>query len=263
VRANTLRATRDELAAALAVERPAARVTPSARVPEALRVDGGGDPATTRAFAEGRLAVQDLAAQEVARLVAPEPGWTLLDACAGVGGKSTHLAALAGDRARIDAADRSERKLELCAESARRLGVSSLRTIVSDLSKPGTTIAASYDAVLLDAPCSGLGVLRRHPEAKWRRSDERARASTSPSAHGRLDTGGLVALQAALLEALAPRARRVLVYSVCTFTDEEGPAQIERFLAAHPELARDGEPLVTWPHRDDADAFFAVRLVRR
>src|SRR5207302_8871704 len=111
-------------------------------------------------------------------------------------------------------------------------------------------LAAADGGVRLDAPCTGLGVLRRHPEAKWRRTPDDARA--------------LAALQARLLDALAPRVRPggVFVYSVCTTSDEEGPAQLARFLAAHADFRADGEPLRTWPHRDDADGFFAVRMVR-
>jgi 16S rRNA (cytosine967-C5)-methyltransferase len=161
------------------------------------------------------------------------------------------LAALTGDRASIDAADLSERKLEVCSDLLRRLGVRSCSLISCDLTDPRAPLRPVYDRVLLDAPCSGLGVLRRHPEAKWRRS--------------RADVQELAACQAKMLEALAPRVRPggVLVYSVCTFTDEEGAQQITRFLAAHPEFSRAGEPLCTWPHRDDADAFYAVRLHRR
>jgi 16S rRNA (cytosine967-C5)-methyltransferase len=186
----------------------------------------------------------------VAHLVDPQPGERLLDACAGVGGKSTHLAALSGDRAHIDAADVSPRKLELAGELARRLGVTSIRAITCDLTDPQAPLAPTYDRILLDAPCSGLGVLRRHPEAKWRRQ---------PS-----DLPSLAALQARLLDALVPRLKPggVLVYSVCTYTDEEGPRQLERLLAAHPGLTVEGAPMTTWPHREDADAFWAVRLRR-
>jgi 16S rRNA (cytosine967-C5)-methyltransferase len=186
----------------------------------------------------------------VARLVDPRAGEHILDACAGVGGKSTHLAALAGDQARIDSADLSDRKLDLAVDLARRLGVTSTTSIRCDLTDANAPLAATYDRVLLDAPCSGLGVLRRHPEAKWRRTPD--------------DAVGLAALQAKMLVALAPRVRPggVLVYSVCTYTDEEGPRQLDRFLATHPDFGADGEPLRTWPHRDDADGFFAVRLAR-
>jgi len=245
LRANRLRATAAEVAARLVEERPDSRVTRTED--DALRVEGLGDPATTRAFAEGLCTVQDLAAQKVARLVEPRAGEQILDACAGVGGKSTHLAALTNNGASIDAADLSERKLELAADSARRLGVTSLHPVVCDLTDPRAPLQPSYDRILLDAPCSGLGVLRRHPEAKWRRSPA--------------DINELADLQAQMLDALAPRAKSILVYSVCTFTDEEGPRQAARFVERNPAFEIEAE-LRTWPHRDDADAFFAVRLRR-
>jgi 16S rRNA (cytosine967-C5)-methyltransferase len=250
LRANTLRATRDEAMRAVAADRPDATLAPSEVVPEAFRADGVGELTLLPAFSNGLVTAQDVAAQMVARLVDPRPGDRILDACAGVGGKSTHLAALAGDQARIDSADISERKLDLAVDSARRLGVTSTTPKRCDLTDPAAPLFAGYDRVLLDAPCSGLGVLRRHPEAKWRRTPDDARA--------------LAALQAKLLDALAPRVRPggVFVYSVCTYTDEEGPRQLARFLDTHKQFRTDGEPLRTWPHRDDADGFFAVRLVR-
>jgi len=249
LRANTLRATREQLIARLAAERPRAILSPSVRAPEAVAARHGGDVSSTGAFAEGWCTAQDLGAQLVAHLVAPVAGERILDACAGVGGKATHLAALAGDRAAVDAADSSERKLELLADTARRLGVASVKAIAADLTDEKAPLALYYDRVLLDAPCSGLGVLRRHPEAKWR---------------PRPDVAQLASLQARLLDALAPRVRPggLLVYAVCTFSDEEGPLQARAFVERHRDFAVDGEPLRTWPHVDDADAFFAVRLRR-
>jgi len=267
LRANTLRTAPDTLRTALVDElaargRPGARVTASPRIPEALAVERGGDLFSSPLYARGDFLAQDLGAQVVAHLVDPRPGERLLDACAGVGGKSTHLAALAGGRATVDAADRSARKLELCADHAHRLGVA-VRTIEADLTDGRAPLAPAYDRVLLDAPCSGLGVLRRHPELKWRRAPDELPA--------------LASLQAKLLAALAPRVRPggLLVYSVCTFTAVEGPGQVAAFLAGHPEFAVEPAPdplapfaaadgaVRTWPHRDDADAFYAVRLRRR
>ena len=212
-------------------------------------------------YVEGRLTAQDLGAQLVGTLLDPQPGETILDACAGVGGKSTQLAERMRDEGRVDALDLSSRKLDIGADHARRLGLSIVRSVVADLTKSAPGL---YDRVLLDAPCSGLGVARRHPEVRLRRGAEQV--------------AGLALLQTRLLEAAAARVRPggILVYAVCTYTFEEGPAQIERFLAAHPEFTRDGAApipaallgraaageLRTWPHHDDADAFFAARLRR-
>lgn len=263
LRANTLRAAAATVLERLHQERPQLTLARSPLLDEALRVEAAGDLFATRCYGEGLFSSQDLGAQLIGRLLAPAAGEKLLDACAGVGGKSMHLAALSSGAAAIDAADLSPRKLELCSDQARRLGVSSVRPVIADLTDASAPLGAAYDGVLLDAPCSGLGVLRRHPEAKWRT------AGPTPE---------LLSLQRALLEALARRVAPGgrLVYSVCTFTDEEGPRQIESFLAAHDDFSveRAAEPplgplvdpshaLRTWPHRHDADAFYAVRLRRK
>lgn len=243
--------------------RASASVEESALCRDAVKITGAGSPDSSASFQDGLWTVQDLGAQIVARMVGARPGMRILDACAGVGGKSTHLAQIAGDQAVIDAADVSARKLDLLVDTARRLGLSSIRPVAADLTQPPASLA-DYDAILLDAPCTGLGVLRRHPELKWRGSPEAI--------------GELAALQRRLLDALWPRLRPggVLVYSVCTFTGAEGPDQIRALLARSPLIPVDpvGDsvdwPAVasapgevrTWPHRHGADAFFAVRLRR-
>src|SRR6185369_31711 len=126
----------------------------------------------------------------------------------------THLAELSGDAARIDAADQSATKLDLAGETARRLGITSVSRITCDLLDPAAPLAAAYDLIVLDAPCSGLGVLRRHPDAKWR---------LQPA-----DVPRLAQLQRQLLDAVVARLAPggALIYSVCTFTRAEGPDQV-------------------------------------
>jgi 16S rRNA (cytosine967-C5)-methyltransferase len=263
LRANPARGGRDAAQRAIAAERPDAELAADAVVPEALKLRGAASPADLGAFRQGLCTVQDLGAQLVGRLCGAVPGERILDACAGVGGKSTHLAELAGGRALIDAADRSSRKLALLTDQARRLGAAGITPVEVDLTAPGDRLAPAYDRVLLDAPCSGLGVLRRHPELKWRRL---------PS-----DAARLAAVQAQLLAAVAERVRvgGVLVYSVCTVTPEEGAGQVARFVERHPGfcLEQPQDPVVkpfvdahgllrTLPHRHDADGFVAARLRR-
>jgi 16S rRNA (cytosine967-C5)-methyltransferase len=241
LRVSLSRARREAVVTSIQLDRPDATLDPSPLADEAIVTRGLGNPETLRAFQDGLVTVQDLAAQRVGRMLLVESGERVLDACAGVGGKSTHLAELGA--ARVDAMDLSRRKLDLAEDAARRLHVADrIRFVEADLTK---IALEPYDRVLLDAPCSGLGVLRRHPEAKKHPPDVAA----------------LAALQRQLLERVAAVARKALVYSVCTFTVEEGAAQIASFLAAHPEW-REAERLTTWPHRDGGDAFFAVRLQR-
>lgn len=244
-RGNALRTTREALIAELV----AAGVTaaPVAAAAMAIALEGLGDPGRNAAFVAGRWTVQDAGAQQVGITAAPRAGQRILDACAGVGGKSTHLAELAGDAARIDAADQLPTKLALAGETARRLGITSIAPIACDLLDPAAPLAGAYDLIVLDAPCSGLGVLRRHPDAKWRLKSD--------------DVPRLAQLQRRLLDAVVARLAPggALVYSVCTFTNAEGPAQVAAL------AQRSGLELVseqrTWP--PEADAFYIARLVRR
>jgi 16S rRNA (cytosine967-C5)-methyltransferase len=244
VRVNGLRADVATVMARLAAE-GAEAVTVAGR-PRALRVTGLGDPAASPSFREGLWTVQDSSAQRVVELVAPQPGERILDACAGVGGKSTYLAELAQGAAAIDAVDVSEAKLARLAATVARLGTPGVGPRCADLR---AQLEASYDAVLLDAPCTGLGVLRRHPETKWR---------LQPAA-----LPAMVALQAELLAAAAAAVRPGgrLIYSVCSFLPAEGQGAIDAFAAAHPEL-RVTLCETAWPHRDGGDGFFLARLCR-
>jgi 16S rRNA (cytosine967-C5)-methyltransferase len=264
LRANRMRGRRDEVAAA--VGGLAGRYAPDAVV-----VEKGGAPDRLPGWDEGRFAVQDEAAQLVSLYASPAPGSRVLDACAAPGGKSCHLAEIMEDRGRVLAVDLHARKAEQIAEAARRLGLASVEARAADLTHPLPGEAeASFDLALLDAPCSGLGTLRRHPELKSRRTAA--------------DVQRLAALQAELLDNVARYVRPaggVLVYAVCTLGEDECDAQIERFLAAHADFIADPPPpaapgvpsfseltdargfLRTFPHRHGCDGFFAARLRRR
>ena len=278
LRANRLaNVSRDELARRLADERPGATLTPSPVAPDALVARGLDAPARTVAFARGDFAIQDVGAQVVAELCGAAPGERVLDACAGLGGKTAHLAALAGNQAHIDAVDVSPPKLAQAEEQWRRLGVTGVRAVIADLTHPLPATAGLYDRVLLDAPCAGLGTLRRHPEILVRRSEA--------------DLALLAATQGRMLEVVSPHVAPggTLVYAVCTFDRAEGADVIATFLAspagasfrheppqAAAARARDGDGdgvpwgrvtdaegfVRLWPARDDADAFFVARLRR-
>ena len=217
---------------------------------------------------EGLYQVQDEASMLIAPLLDPAPGEKLLDACAAPGGKTTHLAALSGNRAEILATDLHANRLHFITEGATRLGCRGIAVRAWDASRPAAFLpAGGFDGVLVDAPCSGLGVLRRNPEARWRLQEA--------------DIAQLAGRQAAILDQaarlVAPGGR--LVYSVCTVTPEETDNLIAAFLDRHAdfqraaagallpapcrELVDDEGHLRTWPHRHDIDGFFAVRLQRQ
>jgi 16S rRNA (cytosine967-C5)-methyltransferase len=226
---------------------------------------GGLGALAPRLLAEGRTSFQSEASQVVVDLLAVQPGMEVLDACAAPGNKATAIAERLAGSGRVLALDPRPGGLERLTAECSRLGLARLSPVVADARFPPTR--HGFDAVLVDAPCSGLGTLRRHPEVRWRRRPE--------------DVLRLAALQRALLDRVAPLVRPggALVYAVCTLTTEEGEAVIEDFLSAHPtfgvepagrvltgaarELVDREGFLRTLPHRHGIDGFFAARLVCR
>jgi 16S rRNA (cytosine967-C5)-methyltransferase len=265
VRANRLRNTRDELQARLAEELVASR--PCALAPDGLELETHVNAYGLQAFKEGRFELQDASSQIAAELVAPPPRGLVLDACAGAGGKTLALGALLGNRGRLAALDVSERKLVELSKRARRAGLTNLEARTVDDFFARRASAPQFDRVLCDAPCSGLGVLRRNPEARWRL--------------GPGDLDELPRLQRAILERYAPLVRGGgrLIYATCTVTALENDRVVDEFLAAHAEFAAvpakeilggeraravgDGERLRLLPHVHDCDGFFAAVLRRK
>ena len=268
LRASLPGTSREALAAALAAERPGAILSPSPVAPDALEAQKLDAPATTAAWREGRFAIADAGAQVVAELCGAAPGERILDACAGSGGKTAHLLSLAGDRASVDAVDVAPDKLRDAAAALRRLGLAGATFAAADVTRPLADPTPRYHRILLDAPCSGLGVLRRHPELLLRRKPE--------------DLAVLAAQQLRMLTATAPALLPggLLTYAVCTFDRRECEEVVGAFLAAHPGFAREpaaaaggrvpwqrladaSGAIRTWPQREGADGFFAVRLRAR
>ena len=219
------------------------------------------------AFEQGWFQVQDEAAQLVTLLLNPLPGETALDACAGLGGKTGHIAQMMKNHGRLVAMDKDERKLQRLEVEMHRLGVSNVSTHPHDLNYPlvGKRVGM-FDRILLDAPCSGLGVLRRNPDTKWSASNKKIRYHKEK--------------QARFMKNLMPLVKPsgVLVYAVCSTEPEENTAVVKDFLNKHPEFAiensRTGLPgkakhlidkdgfLKTFPHLHSMDGFFSVRLKR-
>jgi 16S rRNA (cytosine967-C5)-methyltransferase len=263
VRANRLRCDREALGARVAKEAGiASRPTTLAR--DGLILDTRENIYALAAFRDGWMELQDEGSQLVAEIVAPPPGSVVVDACAGAGGKTLALGALLGNRGRVLALDPSARKIEELRRRARRAGLTNVEArVLSD----GFVLGAGFaDRVLVDAPCTGSGVVRRNPETKWR---------LAPS-----DLAELPRKQRAILETYAPLVRPGgrLIYATCSLFAEENDAVIESFLVGQPtwkqvalkEIAGreralamgDGERLRLGPHTHDCDGFFAAVLRR-
>lgn len=259
LRVNALRGTREQLIERLAAEGVEAR--PAELSPDLVWVEGHQSPGNLKAFKDGWCTAQDESEALVGRVVAPKPHERLLDLCAAPGGKSTHLAELIGDEGEVWAMERDAHRVASLEATIARLGQHAIHVVHGD----GRSYAfpMPFDRALVDAPCSGLGVLARRADARWRKGPEMF--------------AELPAIQLELLEAAARRLAPggVLVYSVCTFEPEETDEVVARFLAAHPEFAVESvagsvpDAVVTpegfmrvLPQRHGCDGSFAARLRR-
>ncbi len=234
LRANTLRLERSALVERL--RQQGLDAEPSRLAPAGVVVRGGGNMALTPEFASGLFSIQDESSMLVAEWVDPQPGERVLDCCAAPGGKTAHLAERMGDKGEVVATDVHEHKRELVSAQAERLGLSSVETVTAD----ARTLAdrypkASFDRILLDAPCSGLGVIRRKPDVKWTKTEAEIEA--------------IRLVQLELLEAVSPLLKPggVLVYSTCTIERSENEELVRTFIASHPEFELDEPPAAAQP----------------
>jgi 16S rRNA (cytosine967-C5)-methyltransferase len=265
LRVNALKAKRDEALAALGAE--GLDVAPTPYAPLGIRVRGRPSLARHPWLADGRLEVQDEGSQLVVQLVAPRRTDMVVDFCAGAGGKTLALGALMRSHGRLYAFDVSQPRLDRLGPRVARSGLSNVHVqrIAHERDTRVKRLAGKIDRVLVDAPCTGFGTLRRNPDLKWRQAPD--------------DLAELTAKQARILAAAAtllkPRGR--LVYATCSVLPEENDAIVDAFLAAQPgftvvdaaaELARQGIALDTGPrlrllpHVHGCDGFFAAVLER-
>lgn len=260
LRANRLRITTAELGLRLAADD--VTVAPGAFASDALVVARGQ---SLQGVDEGLFVVQDEASQLVAPLAGPDPGRRVLDACASPGGKTTALAAAMEGRGLLVACDIRGRRMDLLRRTIEAAGARNVRLVQADLLKP-LPFSAPFDTVLVDAPCSGLGVLRRDPDIRWRRRED-----DLPS----LAAAQLVMLQHAA-DAVVPGGR--LVYATCSSEPEENESVAAAFLASSPDFAPIDLPhdtglppavvderghLRTCPHLHGLEAFFGAVFMRR
>jgi 16S rRNA (cytosine967-C5)-methyltransferase len=240
VRVNTLVASVADVAAGLGVP-----TNPAAGLPEGLVLEAPFDAHASIQWERGELMPQSRGSMTVARTLAPEPGERLLDLCAAPGAKTTHLAALTGDEGELVAVERHDGRADALRRTLARMHIRSATVQTADASapRPGQT----FDRVLVDPPCSGLGTLQSRPDLRWRTSPERIADLARHQA-------GILAAGAA-----ATRPGGTLVYSVCTISRAESEEVVEGFLAGHPEWEADA-PVRLAPDIDGTDGFFIARL---
>ncbi len=264
LRANTLKASAEEIGKRIAEK---AEVTQSGAVPEAFYAQHIGDISKWDLYREGYVAVQDESSMLAALATGAKAGDKVLDLCAAPGGKSTFMAQMMKDQGEICSRDLHEHRVKLIEENAARLGISCIRAEASDGAVARAEDAEQYDVVLLDAPCSGLGIMRSKPDIKLHHRPE--------------DTEELVQLQRRLLPvaAAAVKPGGTLVYSTCTLNKQENDEQVEWFLKKYPNFVlKDLENrlpslpecdrlwkkhLTLWPQAGGHDGFFVARLEKK
>ncbi|MBC7455319.1 MAG: RsmB/NOP family class I SAM-dependent RNA methyltransferase [Massilia sp.] len=266
LRVNSIKATRDEVQAALAEAPILAEPTPYA--PLGLRIIKKPSIQNLPLFKSGAIEVQDEGSQVLSQIVGAKRGEMVVDFCAGAGGKTLALGALMRNTGRLYAFDISEKRLAKLKPRLARSGLSNVHPvqIAHERDAKIKRLAGKIDRVLVDAPCSGLGTLRRNPDVKWRQKVEAV--------------AEMQVKQASILDGAARllKGGGRLVYATCSLLDEENDFIVEQFLAAHPEfdlvpmsqvLAEQkidlemGDYLKMLPHKHHTDGFFAAVLQRK
>ncbi|MGG3842423.1 16S rRNA (cytosine(967)-C(5))-methyltransferase RsmB [Anoxybacillus kestanbolensis] len=264
-RVNTTKATVSDVIAELKKE--GIEAVPSTVVDVGVKMVKG-NAAKTKAFQNGLLTIQDESSMLVAYALSPNETDVVLDCCAAPGGKTTHIAERMNNRGRIVALDIHDHKVKLIEQQAKRLGLSNIEAKQLDSRQAHTQFAAeTFDRILVDAPCSGLGVIRRKPEIKYAKNEK--------------DIAQLAEIQLNILRAVAPLLKRggTLVYSTCTVDREENERVIAKFLDEHPQYERDQTlalrlpssvapyvhdgMLQLLPHHVFSDGFFIATLKKK
>ncbi|MBI2488044.1 MAG: 16S rRNA (cytosine(967)-C(5))-methyltransferase RsmB [Deltaproteobacteria bacterium] len=266
IRVNSLKTTKNELIKRL--QNRGIELIPTKYSLDGITILSKFDPASIPEFDLGLFTVQDEAAQLVSYLLYPKPGDRILDACSAPGGKTTHIAELMQNKGEVVALDINKSRLRLVKLQAKRLGIGIIKTVLADASSGDGTkeFELSFDKVLVDAPCSGLGTLKRNPDAKWRKTER--------------DILELSEIQFKILSQVSKMLKPggVIVYAVCTLMPEENERLCERFLQENSELEIDTGiesilPLdstffkgsgffISDPVLYNMDGFFAVRFKR-
>ncbi len=245
MRANSLKTNRSELKKLLEQQNIETHVIDWA--PDALVMDKRQNVFRFQLFKDGYFELQDASSQDVARFLEVEPGMRVIDACAGAGGKTLHLAALMKNKGKVIALDKEQWKLDELKKRARRAGAGNIEPKVIESGKTIKRLAGAADRLLLDVPCSGMGVLKRNPDAKWKLSPEFIE-SVRQTQHQLLDTYSTM---------LKPGG--LMVYSTCSLLPSENEKQIERFLETHKESFELVKEKRHWPS-EGFDGFYMALL---
>lgn len=270
LRANRLKGTKEDLIQLLEEEFPDARMKASQVTEEGLLISQVGNPALSHAFQKGWCTIQDESSMLVAYALASKPGMAVLDTCAAPGGKTTHIAETMQNQGSIMALDIHAYKLKLIEENAARLGINIIQTKQADaMDLPADLSKDPFDRILVDAPCTGFGVIRRKPDLKWQKSEK--------------DMEAIAKIQLQILKQASQwiKSDGYLIYSTCTVDPEENGRLVHQFVDENPDFALDSSLIKDMPeelhpyfHKSGSyiqilpqylgsDGFFIARIKRK
>jgi 16S rRNA (cytosine967-C5)-methyltransferase len=250
IRVNRLKGSREQVKGLLTQE--GFEVEETSQAQDGLRILSGGNVAQTHLFQEGFFTIQDESSMLIAPLLDPQPGMKVLDACAAPGGKTTHLAEYMKNEGKLVAVDLHPHKEKLVQANVKRLGTSIVETLVSDARKLDDQFKPEFDRILLDAPCSGFGVIRRKPDVKWKKEEK--------------DIAQIAEVQVGLLSKVSTLLKEngQLVYSTCTLDREENQGVVDRFLSEHPHFSVvEGSTQQILPQHFGSDGFYMTKLEKK
>lgn len=262
IRTNTLKTTSSELCKKLNDEgwicsEYVSPVFPS--VDYLIKAEKIEDIVSSQSYKDGLFYIQDSAGSYVSEVLSPKPGSTVFDMCASPGGKTTHIAEKMQNKGKIFAFDVSENKVKIINENAERLGIDIIHAEISDSSKLNEKYIGKADYLLVDSPCSGLGIIRKKPDIKYTREEQ--------------DSRELAKISLAILNSSAPylKSGGTMVFSTCTTVYEENEKVLFEFLKSNPDFElnkipcnKENDGYVTlYPHLDDCDGFFISLLKRK
>lgn len=262
IRVNELNSDYDEVYEKL--EEMEYEISEGAICPEAISIKGGKSIENNPLFKEGKITVQDESAMLVAPLLDLEEGMTVVDLCSAPGGKTTHIAEILGNTVKVLAFDLHESKLGLIKENCERLGITNVTTEAGDATKLNADLVAACDRVLIDVPCSGLGIIRKKPEIKWNKK--------------RNDLREIIPVQREIMNNAWQYVKQggVMIYSTCTLNKEENEENIEWFVNNHKDcevkrifvgkqdnLVYSREGMLTVMPNENMDGFFITKLEKR
>jgi len=257
---NTLRTDSQKVLSAFLAEGADVKMHPWLK--DCIEISGGGSLESSKVFNEGLITIQDAAARLAVMAAEPYTGQTVLDACSAPGGKSFMAAMLMENTGEILAADINGKKIARIESGAERLGINIIKTAQMDATQNNDEFSGRFDLVIADVPCSGLGIIRKKPEIRYKSMDE---------------ISGLPAVQLKILENLSSYVKKggVLLYSTCTIIPEENEGVVSAFLSGHNDYSAEAfslpEPvgrqesgmLTLYPHIHGTDGFFMCKMGRK